>query len=191
MGDQALGVDLTPNPIDPTTLSSREIFLFFSGELKRLERELTLKNELQEKARILQAVEWENHFSRLNNEYKRADEKARDYVQTDIYNTRHGQLESKIDLNNVAILEFRPTLNSVVSEVRTLQVWRDEITKLSHTFTTGTLPDVETLKSQGRANAVSIGDLKVKIDRAYSWGAGALAVVLVIWAVLSKFWLAR
>jgi hypothetical protein len=160
---QGSGEEAKPSPLDPSTLSARELFLYFSAELKRLEREWTLKNELQEEARKIQANVWENHFSRLNGEYKRADEKARDYLQVDIYNSKHTTIENKIDLNTAATGEMRPTLNNLVSDVRTLSAWKDEIAKV-------------------------VNDQKSRIDRAYAWGAGAVAVIFVLWAVVAKFW---
>jgi hypothetical protein len=170
-------------PVDPASLTQRELYMM----LKALEREVAIKEVLREKARAIQAMEWENHFDRLNGEYKRADDKARDYLQISVHNAQYEQVEAKINLNTLSIVEIRPQLAGLAGDIKAIAVWREEMTKLSHTITTGMMPQLEDLKTQQTTNAVDFAALKSRIDRAYAWGAGAVAVLLVFWAITKAF----
>lgn len=62
------------------------------------ERKLTdLRFDLEEKARLIQAIEYERRLLELNNAHARAEQILNTYVTEEVYNSNHEDLRKRLD----------------------------------------------------------------------------------------------
>jgi hypothetical protein len=107
-----------PIAMESIHLSPRELYILMTS----IEKVLTLRANMEEKARQLQAVEYERRLEVLNNDREEARQKESNFV----LRVQHDDMEKRVSANNLAVNSIMP----ISARVDALYLWRDEITKV-------------------------------------------------------------
>jgi sulfur carrier protein ThiS len=120
-------------------------------EVEHLKTLLTLRIDLIEDARRLQAAEYERRLEQLNHEHQRATDKERDFLPRQQYEIQRSEQEDKIQLSIKRLIELAP----LEGEAKAFRV------------------ALETL-------AAKIQEIEKRLTSMWSYGAGAVGVLTVV-----------
>jgi hypothetical protein len=163
--------------MDTIQLSPRELYMMLS----HVEKMIIQRMNLEEKARSLQAGEYERRLLALNHAHDQAKEKERDFLTIAQYNVQHKELERRVEQNSLALVQ----LNTLPVRIDALFSWKDYIGGLSNTFTSSTVPQLEAVRVQVTNNQEKMVEIEKKLTSIYSYGAGATAVVVVLGVLIN------